>query len=119
MKAESVDEYLAQLSESQRTEIQRLMRITKELAPNSEIMISYGMPTFKHKGKPLVYFGAFKDHMSVFPASSRVINSLSKELKEFKMSKGTVQFTLTKPLPADVFNQIVQLRMEEIEASAK
>ena len=36
------------------------------------------------------------------------------QLTAFELSKGTIRFTIEKPLPNDVVRDIVRLRMEEI-----
>lgn len=77
-------------------------------------MISYGIPTFKHKGKPLIYFGAFKDHMSIFPASDETIKAIGEELGKFRTSKGTLQFTEDRPIPEVIIKQIIKYRLDYI-----
>lgn len=109
----TIDDYLHTLSQPQRDEFERLRRIVKSIAPDAEEMISYGMPTFKHGGKPLIYFGGFKHHMSLFPTPGPT-EILKDKLKDYKVSKGTIQFTLTHPLPESLIREIIQLRLAEI-----
>jgi uncharacterized protein YdhG (YjbR/CyaY superfamily) len=42
----------------------------------------------------------------------------AEELKPFKTSKGTIQFTINKPLPVSLVKKIVKERMKENEAKA-
>jgi uncharacterized protein YdhG (YjbR/CyaY superfamily) len=84
------------------------------MAPRAEEVISYGMPGYKYHGM-LVYFAAFKNHCSFFPGSSRIIKMYD-ELKEYKTSKGSIQFTIDKPLPVSLVKKIVKARMRENEA---
>ncbi len=88
------------------------MRATiKKAAPTAEETISYGMPAYKLNG-PLVYFGGFKDHVSLFPTSLGV-RSFSKALSKYQTSKGTIQFPLTGSLPLPLISKIVKLRVKE------
>jgi len=112
--AKTIDEYLNALPEDVRKTLDKLYKAIKSAAPNAEELISYGMPAFKHHGM-LVYFAAFKNHCSFFPGSSQIVQ-LYDELKSFKTSKGTIQFTVEKPLPVSVVKKIVKARMEENEA---
>ncbi len=112
--AKTIDEYLRALPEDVRITLEKLYKAIKSAAPNAEEVISYGMPAFKHQGM-LVYFAAFKDHCSFFPGSSQIVQ-LYDELKSFKTSKGTIQFTVEKPLPRALVKKIVKARMEENEA---
>jgi len=113
----TVDEYLAALPEEVRSVLSQLRKTIKSTAPKAEEVISYGMPGYKYFGA-LVYFAAFKKHCSFFPGSSQVIK-LYDELKSFKTAKGTIQFTIDKPLPVKIVKKIVKARMKENEAREK
>jgi uncharacterized protein YdhG (YjbR/CyaY superfamily) len=113
----TVDEYLAALPEEVRTVLIKLRKTIKSTAPKAEEAISYGMPAYKNHGA-LVYFAAFKNHCSFFPGSSQVVK-LYDELKSFKTAKGTIQFTIDKPLPVTIVKNIVKARMKENEAREK
>ena len=112
--AKTIDEYLKALPEEVRMTLEKLYKTIKSVAPHAEELISYGMPAFKHHGM-LVYFAAFKNHCSFFPGSSQIIK-LYDELKPFKTAKGTIQFTVDKPLPVTLVKKIVKARMKENEA---
>lgn len=110
---ESVDAYLKAQSTDVRLALEKLRAQIKAAAPKAEESISYGMPAYKHKGA-LVYFGAFKDHCSFFPGSSSILAN-KEGLKGYKISKGTIQFTPEKPLPAAWIKSIVKERVLENE----
>ncbi|MCC6476975.1 hypothetical protein IT157_07960 [bacterium] len=57
--------------------------------------------------------------MSLFGASAFVNDEFKKRLVGFKTSKGTIQFTVEKPLPATLVKMIVKMRMKENEEKAK
>jgi uncharacterized protein YdhG (YjbR/CyaY superfamily) len=109
-----VDTYLATLPESQRLELEKIRLIVKRMVPDAEELISYKMPTFKYKGRPLLHIAAFTNHMSLFPASGRITEKLSDKLTDFKTSKGTLQFTVDKPIPESLIKEIITLRIQEI-----
>ncbi len=66
-------------------------------------------------------FAAFKSHCSIFPYSTKVIDSHKEELKPFDTSgKGaTIRFPADEPLPAALVKKIVKARIEEIETRHK
>lgn len=111
-----VDKYLSALGIEEKTELQRIRKIVIDIAPDVEEMISYGMPIFKYHKKYLIGYSAFKNHMSIFPGSGP-IDSLKSELKDYKVSKGTIQFTLDKPIPDKLIEQIIKHRIREIDDS--
>jgi uncharacterized protein YdhG (YjbR/CyaY superfamily) len=117
MPLKNIDDYLLQIPENQRIALEELRQIIRETAPKSEEVISYGMPAFKYHGM-LVYFAAFKNHCSLFAANAMLIKDMYPELKAFKTSKGTIQFTPEKPLPVALIQKIVLTRMKQNEEKA-
>jgi len=115
MKAapKNIDEYLDELSDKKvRTMLENLRKTITSVAPHAEEVISYSMPGFKYYG-PLVYFASFKNHCSFFPANSSLIAKMENELKPYRTAKGTIQFTVDRPLPASLVKKIVRARIKE------
>lgn len=108
-----MDDYLNKLGEPERAALERVRRIVKTVVPGAEEVITYAMPGFKYKGKYLIAFAPFKDHLSVFPGSSAP-EALKDKLGGFKQSKGTIQFTLDNPLPEEIIKELVAIRVAEI-----
>lgn len=90
---DDVDAYLGALPEQQRSALQHLRETVQAAAPDAVETISYSMPAFRHNGRVLVYYAAFKDHCSLFPASGTVFETLAAEIAAYRTSKGTIQFT--------------------------
>lgn len=107
-----VEAYLGQIPEPQRALLERIRDVAWAEAPDAEEVIAYGIPTFKLSGN-LVHYAAFKNHMSFFPGSTAHNEALKDELQGYKIAKGTIQFTLDKPLPDDLVRKIVRLRIAE------
>ena len=110
--AKSVDQWLARVEPKQRAALEKLRVQIRAAAPGAEEVISYGQPTFKLHGH-LVAFGAFAKHLSFFPMNSVVIAESADALKTFVTSKGTIQFTPEKPIPAAVVRKIVKARIAQ------
>lgn len=110
-----IDEYLEKVSEPQKAALERVRKIVKEFVPDATEVISYGMPGFKYKGKYLFGFAPFKDHMSIFPAANPV-EIMKEKLSNFKLSKGTVQFTIENPIPESIIQELVSVRIKDINA---
>jgi uncharacterized protein YdhG (YjbR/CyaY superfamily) len=112
MKFKSVDEYFSTLSPEIRNILQSLRQTIKKAAPDAEEIISYNMPAYKYHGM-LVYFMAHKNHIGFYPGN-KVVNEVFKdELKDYKTSKGTIQFPFNKPIPMSLIKKIVLFRMQE------
>ena len=80
-------------------------------------VISYRIPAFRYKGV-LVWYAAFSDHCSLFPTAS-VIKKFQDDLKNFRVSKGTIHFPVDKPLPAALLKRMVKARIAEIESKKR
>jgi uncharacterized protein YdhG (YjbR/CyaY superfamily) len=75
--------------------------------------ISYGIPAFKHK-RVLVWYAAFSKHCSLFPTAA-IIEEFKKELKDYSISKGTIQFPTDRPLPPALVRKLVKARVARNE----
>ena len=116
--ASTVDEYISRIIDHNvRSLMNKVRNAIRSAAPKAEEVISYGMPAYKQNGM-LVYFAAFTNHCSLFPASKKVIDDHKQALAAFKTSKGTIQFTVDHPLPFTLIKRIVKQRVQENEVKA-
>lgn len=107
-----VDSYIEQFPEQVQEILNKIRRTTKELAPEVEETIAYGMPAYKLFKKPLVYFGAFKSHIGFYATPTGHVE-FQEELSHFKQGKGSVQFPLNQTIPYELIERIVKFRMDE------
>lgn len=107
-----VDEYLASVPTAEKAQLERIREIVHEIIPDVEEVKTYGMPGFKYKGKYIASFAAFKDHLSFFPGA--IPEDILPKLKGFIVSKGTIQFTLDKPIPKEVIRELLERRVSVI-----
>lgn len=109
------DEYFAGLAEQQRAALERVRRFVQQEVPDAEESESYGMPAFRHRGRPLLGVKSARNHLSVFPFSPAAVDAARDELAGFELSKGTVRFTPERPIPDQALRLLVQTRRQEIE----
>jgi len=103
-----VDAYIAAQPKNVAAKLKQLRQTVRSAAPEAQEIISYGMPAYKYHGR-LVYFGAFKNHISFYPRPSGS-TTLQKELSQYKGAKGTVKLPLDKPLPLGLIRKIVKFK---------
>ena len=111
-----IDYYIAALPNDQAAALSHLRSVVAAAAPDAVEAISYSMPAFKLGRRVRVYYAAFKDHLSLFPASSSVMDKLGADLRTHFSGKGTLQFSPEHPLPDDLVRRIVEIRREEMGA---
>ncbi len=110
--ANSIDEYLAGFSPETRKVLEEVRALIKAAAPDATETISYAMPTFDLNGHHLVHFAGYPNHIGFYPVPSGV-EAFKEELKPYKSGKGSVQFPLGQPIPADLIRRIVEFRLRE------
>ncbi len=113
----TIDEYITGRAPEIQPLLRTLYQTIKEAAPKAEEKISWGMATFVYYGN-LVHFSAEKKHIGFHPAPT-AIEAFEEELKEYRFSKGTVQFPYDKPLPLELIGRMVRFRVTEQEALAE
>jgi len=112
-----IDEFLAGLPEETRSALEGLRRTIAKAAPEAVEVISYGVPAFKYRGRPLVSFGAGKQHCAFYVQSPAVMEAHRDELVGYETAKGTIRFAPGEPLPADLVTKLVKARIAETNAS--
>src|SRR3954453_23678561 len=106
----SVDEYIAAQPETLRPKLEQVRAAIRRAVPEAVEGIAYRMPGYKLHGKPLLYFAGFKEHYSLFAASGTFFAVLEEELRGYDLRKGTIDFSLTKPVPVQLVSRIAKLR---------
>ncbi len=108
----SIDQYINTFPKHIQEILQKLRDTIRLVAPDATEAISYGMPTFKHNGKNLVHFAAWKNHIGFYPTPSGT-NAFQKELASYTVSKGAIQFPINSPLPLSLIKKITVHRVKE------
>jgi len=120
-KATSVDEYIKSASKEIRTMLSELRRAIKKSAPKATERISYGMPFYEYGGTGykgrLIYFSAFKNHVSLFIPPS--LGGYPKMLEDYRISKAAFHFPLNRPLPIALIGKAVKAIVKERDAENK
>jgi uncharacterized protein YdhG (YjbR/CyaY superfamily) len=116
-KPATIDEYFAPLPADQRAALQKLRKAVKAAAPKAEECINYGLAAFRMNGKSIAGLGASANHLSYYPMSGSITNTLAADLKGYETSKGAIRFPVNKPLPATLVRKLVKARIAEIAAA--
>lgn len=110
--ASNTDEYISKFPGETVKILQQVRMAVRNAAPNAEETISYGMPAFRYKGKIIIYFAGYKNHIGVYATPSGHA-AFQKELSAYKQGRGSVQFPLDQPMPLDLIKRIVKFRVNQ------
>lgn len=114
----SIDEYIKSFPDDVQVILGKVRQTIRDSAPDAVETISYQMPTFKLRGKNLVHFAGYKNHIGFYPTPSGIV-AFEKELSKYSTGKGTIQFKLDQPIPFDLIKRIVVARVKETLTAVK
>jgi uncharacterized protein YdhG (YjbR/CyaY superfamily) len=117
--ATQIDAILAALPEEQQAALQSLRETIAKAAPDAIEAISYALPAFKYRGRPLVSYGAAKSHVAFYVMSPAAMEAHKDLLAAYDTTKGAIRFQPDRPLPDDLVATLVKARMAETDAAAK
>ena len=109
----SVDEYMAAQPDAVRGLLRRVRDTIRKALPRAEEVISYNIPAYKVDGGTVLYFAAWKEHYSLYPAGGRLVTAFKDELAPYEISKGTIRFPLAEDVPVRLIARIAKFRAKE------
>jgi uncharacterized protein YdhG (YjbR/CyaY superfamily) len=115
-RAKDIDGYISQFPADVQAILQKVRATISGAAPEAKETISYLMPAFKQHGM-LVYFAAWEKHIGLYPPISGD-KALEKAIARYAGPKGNLQFPLNEPIPYDLIERIVRLRVKQDSAKA-
>jgi uncharacterized protein YdhG (YjbR/CyaY superfamily) len=110
--ATTIDEYIAGFPPETGAALEEMRALIRAAAPDATETISYAIPTFDLNGRHLVHFAGYAKHVGFYPVPSAMA-AFADELAPFRSGKGSAQFPLGQPLPADLIRRIVEFRVAE------
>lgn len=110
-KPKTAAEYFAAQPPTQRRMLKSLRSLVTALAPGVTEEISYGLPTYRLGGKPLIYFGAWAEHCSVYGLPMEQVPA------KYVASKGTIRLPIDAPIPKTLLTRLIKARLKTIDSS--
>ena len=111
--------YLASQPASQRAALRTIRAAIRATAPRAVEHFSYGIPGFRLDGRPLIWYAAFKEHVSLYPVTAPIRRAVANDLEGYKTSTGTLRLPLAEPMPVALIKKIVRARAREAAKTAK
>jgi uncharacterized protein YdhG (YjbR/CyaY superfamily) len=107
----TVESYIAATSDETHERLTQIRSLIREQLPEATEAIKYAMPTFVINKHGVVYYAAFKQHVSIFPASDAMIDAIPK-LAPHRTGPGTLQFKNKESLPVELIREVVAFLVE-------
>jgi uncharacterized protein YdhG (YjbR/CyaY superfamily) len=114
VRVTTIDEYIAMQPAPTQVVLERVRATIAKSVPDAEECISYGIPAFRFNRRILLYFAGWTEHYSIYPASDLMVTAFEGALDEYRVSKGTLRFLLSKPVPVRLIGRIAEFRAQEL-----
>jgi uncharacterized protein YdhG (YjbR/CyaY superfamily) len=112
--ADPVEAYFSAQPEPQRTTLLAMRATLERLLPDAAQTLSYGVPTFKVRGKGVAGLAGYAQHCAYLPMSGSVTAALADRLAGWPVTKGSVRVPADQPLPDDLVTALVDARLAEL-----
>jgi len=99
--------------------LKRVRSTIRKAVPGAEEVISYKIPAYKLHGGPVLYFAGWRRHYSLYPATGRLVAAFQDDLAPYEVSKGTIRFPLSEPVPVKLIERIAKFRAKEVAEREK
>lgn len=114
----SIEEYIARFPPEVQEILEKIRTTIRKAAPEAQETISYDIPTFTLRDIYLIYFAAYKKHISIYPVPTGTAE-FNEEIAAYQTGKGTLQFPLDKPIPYGLIRKIVKFSLVDNSKRAK
>jgi uncharacterized protein YdhG (YjbR/CyaY superfamily) len=108
-----VSGYIASQPRGVQPVLRRVRSTIRKAVPQTDEAISYKIPAYKLHGRPVLYFAAWKQHYSLYPATRRVLAAFKDELSPHDVRKNTIRFPFSQPVPVKLIAAIAKFRATE------
>jgi len=112
VKPANINAYIAASPKDVQKILEQVRLAVRKAAPGAEETISYGIPAFRYKGRVIIYFAGYKNHIGFYATPAGHI-AFAKELSKYKQGRGSVQFPLDKPMPLKLIARMVKFRVQQ------
>jgi uncharacterized protein YdhG (YjbR/CyaY superfamily) len=117
--AATIDEYLDSVDADRRQTLEDLRKKIHAIIPHAEECISYSMPAFRFNGVVVAGFSATTKGGSFYPFSGTTLKTLEGDVGHFEQTKGSLHFTIDKPLSITLVRKLIKTRIAEITSRPK
>ena len=113
-----VDVYIQAAPELALPHLKAIRQLIQSTVPKAEEYVSYGIPSYKLNG-PLIGFGAFKGHISLFMLNGSFLSNPPFDLSKYPQTKSAIHFSYKEKLPSALIKKIIKARLVENIAKEK
>lgn len=114
-KPKTVVDYFNAQPERTKKALLELKDCVLMVAPHATELLNYYIPAYAlvegGKREQQIMIAGYQKHVGFYPHPT-TMEKFDSELKEYKRGKGSVQFSLDRPLPKDLIVRMIKYRMD-------
>ena len=113
----SVQEYIDSQPEKTKEALLKLKKCILKTVPTATELLNYNIPAYAlvdgGKRDQQIMIAGYKNHVGLYPHPT-TMHKFEEELEDYKKGKGSVQFSLDKPLPINLIEKMIKYRVSLI-----
>ena len=112
-KPTTPEEYLASVPDHARLALDEVRGAIREALPDAEETISYSILGYRLGGRVICYCAGWAEHVSLYPVPDGD-EEYAAATAPYRGGRGTLKFSLSKPIPRELVIQTAQLMRDAI-----
>lgn len=113
VKYETIDDYINDQPAGTKQALLVLKECILEAAPDAIETFNYNIPAFAlvegGKRDQQIMIAGYRDHVGLYP-HPMVMEKSADELRDYKTGKGSVRFSIDKPIPRELVISMIRYR---------
>jgi uncharacterized protein YdhG (YjbR/CyaY superfamily) len=105
-KAETVENYLAELTDERKSAIVKLREITKKSLPDFKESMRFGMPTYDGNGQVFA-FASQKNYVSVYVNNEKIVQTHKQKLGKASYGKNCIRYRQLSDMNFDELKKVI------------
>lgn len=97
----------------------RSSRVDIPLRIERQHCTAYQMPAYKLHGGLVLYFAGWRQHYAIYLATAHAVAAFKDDLASYEISKGTIRFPLSEPVPVKLIERIAKFRARKVAERMK
>ena len=106
-----VDIYISRFDLEVQHRLMIIRTITKELVPDADERVYFGVPTIKVNGLDVLHYAAYKNHISLIVGYD-LAEYLMKHFPQYLYTKATVKFPHKNDLPIEFIKNVYEMILQ-------
>ena len=106
--AATVDEYFDEIPEERREVFRAMREMVRQVAPQAEESMEYGMPSYKLEGEMLCAFASQKQYLAFYFCYHDLVEQYKDRLESPNCGKSCIRYRSPKTVRLDVIEEMMR-----------